>query len=520
MDVAENSLRVCYGSPLGSSPIIPILDIRDPSQFQARRLPGSVNIPAGVLLERLFLLSDKDLQLAIVVPADTTAIVVELNSRGWTYVAPCIVDDEGFWGVAAAAGLVETGAPHSQCWLFRPCTLLMQEADRVEHLLLASHPHHLSLQASQEQAPSRSTTTGHADLCRQPAAAPRQHASVDISSPVWLRCLDIGSGSGRDLAWLGIRRTQFSLGSDGSTRPAGSDPPMGGSSNSSSSSSPQSSAHTAGSQPQLHMAGDTPGPARTHMPTPEDGPAESHGQNGHQQQQHHQNSQLQHPQLLQQQREQEQEQEPVQPVQPVQQQGSGILGLRWHVTGIDSWPGSLDRAQQLFNVAGLTPASAALHCASVDSITGQLGTVSSGAGAARIARELGKCRATQTAAGLPPLVTPLPALWPPAQFDLLLCVRFLERSFLATLPALLRVGGILLYSHFLDLPGTRTFGRPTGAKHVLAQGELAQYFCARGFEVLRDDFEVLPDGRELSMFMARKVNTAGHTDADQLFSRD
>lgn len=500
MDVAENSLRVCYGTLPGSSPIIPILDIRDPSQFQARRLLGSVNIPAGVLLERLFLLSDKDLQLAIVVPADSTATTGELNTRGWNYVAPCIVEDEGFWGVAAAAGLVETGTPHSQCWLFRPCTLLMQEAERVEHLLLASHLHHLSLQAAQEQAPPR-RTTDHADLSRQPAAASRQQATDGISSPVLLRCLDIGSGSGRDLAWLGVRCTQSSLGSDGVTHPAGSDPPMRGGNNSSS--SPQSSAHTAGSQPQLHIASDTSDPARTHMPTSEDGPAESHGQNGHQQQQHHQNLQL-----LQHQQQGEHEQEPV---QPVQQPGSRTIDVRWHVTGIDSWPGSLDRAQQLFNVAGLTHTSAALHCAAVNSITGQVQTVSSGAGAARIARELEKCHATQTAAGLPPLVTPLPTLWPPAQFDLLLCVRFLERSFLAALPALLRVGGILLYSHFLDLPGTRAFGRPTGAKHVLAQGELAQYFSEQGFEVLRDAFEVLPDGRELSMFMARKVSMLGMT---------
>lgn len=49
------------------------------------------------------------------------------------------------------------------------------------------------------------------------------------------------------------------------------------------------------------------------------------------------------------------------------------------------------------------------------------------------------------------------------------------------------------------------FGRPKGDNHLLQRTELADMFGPdKGFEVLRDDVALCRDGRELSMFVARK----------------
>ncbi len=56
------------------------------------------------------------------------------------------------------------------------------------------------------------------------------------------------------------------------------------------------------------------------------------------------------------------------------------------------------------------------------------------------------------------------------------------------------------------MEGTRRFGRPKGPKHLLQREELSALFGpAQGFEVLRDDVALCKEGRELSMFVARKV---------------
>ncbi|GIL99482.1 hypothetical protein Vretimale_4631 [Volvox reticuliferus] len=84
------------------------------------------------------------------------------------------------------------------------------------------------------------------------------------------------------------------------------------------------------------------------------------------------------------------------------------------------------------------------------------------------------------------------------RFDLLVSVRFLERSFLPTMAELLNPGGVILISTFVDGPGLRTFGRPQSREHVLQPDELAKCFFGpeQGFEVLRDDIEAISDGRE------------------------
>ncbi|KXZ56740.1 hypothetical protein GPECTOR_1g667 [Gonium pectorale] len=92
-------------------------------------------------------------------------------------------------------------------------------------------------------------------------------------------------------------------------------------------------------------------------------------------------------------------------------------------------------------------------------------------------------------------------------FDLVVCVRFLERAFMPRMAAVLRPGGFILFSTFVDGPGLRAFGRPQGREHVLQPEELSTRFFGpeQGFEVLRNEIDAIPDGREVSFFCARKL---------------
>jgi hypothetical protein len=89
------------------------------------------------------------------------------------------------------------------------------------------------------------------------------------------------------------------------------------------------------------------------------------------------------------------------------------------------------------------------------------------------------------------------------QYQLVVCVRFLERAFLGQVPGLLAPGGLVLYSTFVDGPGTRAFGRPAGAEQPGEPSSRARHFGpAQGFRVVRDEVAPLPDGREVCMFVA------------------
>lgn len=94
---------------------------------------------------------------------------------------------------------------------------------------------------------------------------------------------------------------------------------------------------------------------------------------------------------------------------------------------------------------------------------------------------------------------------PTHSFDLVLCVRFLHRAFNDHIPTLLTPGGFILYNTFLDMEGTRAFGRPSGEMHLLRPRELssAWFGQAQGFRVVCDGAEVEEQfGRELTRFLA------------------
>ena len=83
---------------------------------------------------------------------------------------------------------------------------------------------------------------------------------------------------------------------------------------------------------------------------------------------------------------------------------------------------------------------------------------------------------------------------PLGPFHLVHVARFLKREVLAEIAALLAPGGLLLYHTFVEDTPSST--------HAVAPGELRRAFSS--LEILRDDVEVIDDGRELSFFAARK----------------
>jgi SAM-dependent methyltransferase len=222
--------------------------------------------------------------------------------------------------------------------------------------------------------------------------------------------------------------------------------------------------------------------------------------------------------------------------QQEQQLDQRAVHVSWHVTGVDEWLGALERAaalaaamqlnaQQVQLVLGSIcpqsgsmqlqrlPAKSRLHQAQHVSVM-HAGSPGDAAAAA----------ATAAASGLRQETTAEPspqgesAAAAPAdkagigitvgsmlrQYDLILCVRFLERSLLPQLRCMLKPGGYILYCTFVDGPGLRAFGRPSGHEHVLQPGELASLFGPQhGLTVLRDEVVLSADGRELTWFAAQ-----------------
>lgn len=154
--------------------------------------------------------------------------------------------------------------------------------------------------------------------------------------------------------------------------------------------------------------------------------------------------------------------------------------LQWNVVGVDSRQASLNRARVLADFAGLAESRVRLLAAKV-SDSSSLEQLLNMGGSERS----------------------------PSLFDLVLCSRFMDRGFFQQLPLLLNPGGYVLVSSFVDGPGVQKFGRPVGHAHLLQSGELAASWFGptQGFAVVRDDIGFTSEGRELSLFVARKLLT-------------
>lgn len=89
------------------------------------------------------------------------------------------------------------------------------------------------------------------------------------------------------------------------------------------------------------------------------------------------------------------------------------------------------------------------------------------------------------------------------QYDLLVCIRFLERSFFQKMADMVAPGGFLLISTFVE---SEVAGGPKNANRVLREGELCKFFgedC--GMRVLVDKVDSTEDGRTLNSFLARRI---------------
>ncbi|CAG8634114.1 13117_t:CDS:1 [Funneliformis caledonium] len=88
------------------------------------------------------------------------------------------------------------------------------------------------------------------------------------------------------------------------------------------------------------------------------------------------------------------------------------------------------------------------------------------------------------------------------KYDLVLSIRFLNREFLPTMANLVKPDGFLLISTFVN-DGEHTYKNPQSNSHRLELGELDIKF-QKEFEVIKDEIELIEDGRPVNSFLARK----------------
>ncbi|PCJ48015.1 MAG: methyltransferase type 11 [Gammaproteobacteria bacterium] len=84
--------------------------------------------------------------------------------------------------------------------------------------------------------------------------------------------------------------------------------------------------------------------------------------------------------------------------------------------------------------------------------------------------------------------------------DLVLVMRYLHRPLFGAIDQLIKPGGALVYSTFMD--GCEKFGSPKNPNYLLKPGELAEAFPA--YKILLDETRKLADGRPVALFVATK----------------
>ncbi|KAK7197259.1 S-adenosyl-L-methionine-dependent methyltransferase-like protein [Novymonas esmeraldas] len=92
-----------------------------------------------------------------------------------------------------------------------------------------------------------------------------------------------------------------------------------------------------------------------------------------------------------------------------------------------------------------------------------------------------------------------------AAFDLIHVCRFLHRPLLPTLATLLRAGGLLLYSHFLEGCERTARGYPRKDSGFFRAGELEDTLLQHSFTLLCAETDQLEDGRPMIHVLARRT---------------
>lgn len=193
------SLFLAWKSSFPPSPYL-CLDLRTASAYVVRHFVPSTNIPGDELVDRWYELPPKQTPFAIVEPRGSRDFAAWLVRKGWSVSWVLREEDEAVWREADEFGMLwtERGSAevqredkvvnsiltirekNPQCvldlsippqpWLlFHPCPFLASNIVLIERSLALRYP------------------------------PPQQFSSTE--SRPW-RCLDIGCGSGRDIAWL------------------------------------------------------------------------------------------------------------------------------------------------------------------------------------------------------------------------------------------------------------------------------------------------------------------------------
>ncbi|KAJ2956414.1 hypothetical protein NQZ79_g7723 [Umbelopsis isabellina] len=94
----------------------------------------------------------------------------------------------------------------------------------------------------------------------------------------------------------------------------------------------------------------------------------------------------------------------------------------------------------------------------------------------------------------------------PPQHDLIITIRFLVRSILPRLPNLLKPGGYIIISHFVDHENYE-YDQPR-QDHRLEMNELRDLFSSlEGMSVVVDKIEQIEDGRPVNSIIIRKAHS-------------
>jgi SAM-dependent methyltransferase len=175
---------------------------------------------------------------------------------------------------------------------------------------------------------------------------------------------------------------------------------------------------------------------------------------------------------------------------------------RWSVTGVDWWAAALRRMQLYAGSVGVAEHVRAVR-AKIRQNDGSVhirhlagGGGGGGGAAAAAAAAAAEEEGDDDEKAAPADGTGAP-LFHEQQYDLVLCIRFLERAFFPQLVRMVAPGGFVLYSTFME-----GAAHPNDPRRLLKQGELREMF--RGWRIVCDEVEPLADGRPLCVFLAQK----------------
>ncbi|CAG8536601.1 3111_t:CDS:2, partial [Paraglomus brasilianum] len=209
----------------------------------------------------------------------------------------------------------------------------------------------------------------------------------------------------------------------------------------------------------------------------------------------------------------------------------------WRVTAVDAWPGALERTRALAKGLGVEKRVETVNAKVM--ADGDIRGISEGDNADYGDKSglnvkevgIGRCidlsnndaSVVRTHDSTPAIIandilpnrpqfssTPTSLPFLDRTYDLVLMIRFLSRELFPTIRRLVRPGGYVLISTFVNSPSHPLYSNPKSNKHRLELNELRGIFEKwDDFDIVKDVIEVIEDGRPVNSFLARKV--VGHS---------